>query len=345
MFRVGIVGLGEVADWHERGVGNTPRAAVTAVADLDADRRERRARAWGATPYPDAESMLADAALDWVHVCTPAQTHREVALACIDAGVHVLVEKPFVLDREAFEAVTAAADEAGVRVTVVHNQVYYDPIQRALARVRGGEFGRVHGVSVLWGENNSPGDPDRGEWVLDLPGGEFGEGVVHPIYVGLRAAGYPADESAIGVHTVGDSDLGFDGIAVSFTTADGTACTVQHHSGVPDRRQVVFATDDGHVTADVATQSVTVQRESFGPNATADRPGLAAGRDALTRGLSAATSALRSAVRSAVTGTSPHDTHTPVIRREARAIRGSGPGPTPRAEADWTNRIYTRLVD
>jgi hypothetical protein len=40
----------------------------------------------------------------------------------------------------------------------------------------------------------------------------------------------------------------------------------------------------------------------------------------------------------------PHDTHTPVVRREARAIRGQGDGPTPRAEADWTNRIFTTII-
>jgi predicted dehydrogenase len=38
-----------------------------------------------------------------------------------------------------------------------------------------------------------------------------------------------------------------------------------------------------------------------------------------------------------------HDTHTPVVRREANAIRGAGEGPTPRAEADWANRIYTTV--
>jgi hypothetical protein len=41
----------------------------------------------------------------------------------------------------------------------------------------------------------------------------------------------------------------------------------------------------------------------------------------------------------------PHDTHSPVIRREAAAIRGRGDGPTPRAEADWANRLFTRLCD
>jgi predicted dehydrogenase len=345
VLRTAIVGLGAVAGWHEAAIERTPEAELVAVADIDGSRVERVAARTGVAGYTDLDRLLRDASVDWVHVCTPIRTHYDLAMRCVDHGVDVLVEKPFVRTREEFERLTAAADRASVRATVVHNQVYYPSVMDACRRVERGEFGRLHGVSVRWAEDVDPRRPDRGDWVLDLPGGEFGEGIVHPIYVGLRAAGYPADESAVSVgriDTTGDETVAFDGVTVSYTTADDVACTIQHHSNVPDRRRIDFAAERAHVTVDVATGSVRVQRDSYGPNASGAYPALRAAVD----GLGGAVRAVTDAVWRRVTDAEGrHDTHSPVIRREAAAIRGRGDGPTPRAEADWANRLFTRLCD
>lgn len=349
MLRTAIVGLGAVAGWHEAAIERTPEAELVAVADVDGSRVERVAARTEVAGYTDLDRLLRDASVDWVHVCTPIRTHYDLAMRCVDHGVDVLVEKPFVRTREEFERLTAAADRAGVRATVVHNQVYYPSVMDACRRVDRGEFGRLHGVSVRWAEDVDPRRPDRGDWVLDLPGGEFGEGIVHPIYVGLRAAGYPADESAVSVgriDTTGGEAVAFDGIAVSYTTADDVACTIQHHSSVPDRRRIDFAAERAHVTVDVATGSVRVQRDSYGPNASGAYPALRAAVDGLGGAVRTTVDAVADAVWRRVTDAeSRHDTHSPVIRREAAAIRGRGDGPTPRAEADWANRLFTRLCD
>jgi predicted dehydrogenase len=349
VLRTAIVGLGVVAGWHEAGIENTPGAELVAVADVDESRVERVASRTGVAGYTDLERLLREEAVDWVHVCTPVRTHYDLATACIDRGVHVLVEKPFVRTRDEFERLTAAADRAGVRATVVHNQAYYRPFREACRRIERGEFGRLHGVSVRWAEDLDARQPDRGDWVLDLPGGEFGEGIVHPIYVGLRAAGYPADGSAVSakrIDTTGDAAVAFDGIVLSYTTADDVACTIQHHSNVPDRRRIDFAAERGHVTVDIATQSVRVQRDSYGPNASFEYPTVRAAFDDVRHAAQDTVRAVVGAVKAQVTdGHTPHDTHSPVIRREAAAIRGRGDGPTPRAEADWANRLFTRLCD
>ena len=346
MIRTAIVGLGAVAAWHRRALAATAGTTVTAVADTDADRREQCGREWDVPAYGTLSALLAAEPVDWVHVCTPPGTHRDLTLQCIEAGVDALVEKPFALSRAAFKTVMEAADAAGVRVTVVHNQVYYDPIQRACRRVHDGEFGTLHGVAVEWSEDTDPRTPQRGEWVLDLPGGEFGEGIVHSLYVGLRAAGYPSDADTVGVgrvNTTGDERVDYDGICVRYTTADSTVCTIQHHAGVPDRRRLRFSTDRALVTADVGTQSVWVTQGSYGPNAAAEYPAARAGVDRLRTAVRAAVSGVAvSAKRRLVPSYTPHDTHTPVVEREASALRGEGTGPTPRTEADWTNRL---LVD
>jgi predicted dehydrogenase len=176
----------------------------------------------------------------------------------------VLVEKPMTRTREAYESLVDRADETGHRATVVHNQVYYSPFVRARRLVESGRFGRLHGVSVRWLEDNDPREPGRGEWALDLPGGEFGEGIVHPIYTGLRAAGHPASPDAVDVkriNTTGDPDVEYDGIAVSYRTAGEVTCTVQHHSNVRGNRQVEFLLGEGRLVVDVPTQTVRAYPE------------------------------------------------------------------------------------
>ncbi|NHN62878.1 Gfo/Idh/MocA family oxidoreductase [Haloarcula sp. JP-Z28] len=348
MLRTAIVGLGDVAHWHKAAIETTPGAVLTAVADIDSQRAERVAAAWDVSGYTDLQRLVASEAVDWVHVCTPLQTHFDLAMACIDASVHVLVEKPFVATRAEFERLTAAADRAGVRATVVHNQVYYRPLQTALQRIKRGDLGRLHSVAVHWAEDIDPTVPGRGDWVLDLPGGEFGEGIVHPIYVGLRAAGYPADDASVAIqqcNTAADG-VAFDGIAVSFVTAEDVTCTIQHHSNVPDRRRVVFTAECGHLTVDIGTQSLRYHRHGYGPNSPYDLPMLAGALTDLRNAARTTASAVRETVKTRLSSSySTHDTHTPVVRREARAIEHGGEGPTPRAEADWANRLFTSVAE
>jgi len=347
VLRTAVVGLGEVAAWHRVGIGNAPGASLVAVADTDETRVDRASTEWEVAGYTSLDALLDAEPVDWVHVCTPVATHFDLAMRCVDARVPVLVEKPFVRTREEFEALTAAADDAGVRATVVHNQAYYPPFREARRRIGAGEFGRLRGVSVRWAEDLDPRDPDRGDWVLDLPGGEFGEGIVHPIYVGLRAAGYPADTSSVAIHrTATVEGVEFDGIAVSYATADGVTCTIQHHSSVPDRRRIDFAAEGGHLTVDVGSGSVRSHRRSYGPNAPYTRPMLRAGLRELRNAAGVAAGALARTLRGARSDSGAyHDTHTPVIRRETSAIRGQGEGSTPRAEADWANRIFTGIIE
>jgi predicted dehydrogenase len=346
-----IVGLGNVARWHHRAIERTAGVTLTAVADLDGSVARDRAREWKVTPYTEVENLLTTEQLDWIHVCTPLASHAELARRCLSAGAHVLVEKPMTATRQEYESLVRHADQSNCRVTVVHNQVNYPPFVRARQLIESGQFGEVHGVSVRWLENNDPREPGRGEWVLDLPGGEFGEGIVHPIYIGLRMAGHPANEEVIDVqriNTTGDDAVEYDGIAVSYTTADEVACTIQHHSNVPGCRQVEYFLDKGRLVADIPTQTVSVYPEGYSDNATVDRPILNAAWWSVRNAAAAARSAITVQFKRLLADLrdqefTVHDTHTPVIRQEASAIRGTGDGPTPRTEADWTNRIFTRI--
>jgi predicted dehydrogenase len=123
--RVAIVGTGSIARIHAaalgRGFPEPAGAALVAAADIDANRLGAFAREHGVpATYRELDDLLRDAHPDLVHICTPPHAHHGQALACLRAGVSVLVEKPPVISLREFdelaEAETAAQADAAARV-------------------------------------------------------------------------------------------------------------------------------------------------------------------------------------------------------------------------------------
>src|SRR4030088_727708 len=98
--RAAVVGTGFVGPHHVDAVRRGGYADVVAIVDRDPDRGPRKARALGVErAVPDLASVLDDPTIDVVHICTPNQTHVEFARAVMEAGKHVVVEKPIAIDR------------------------------------------------------------------------------------------------------------------------------------------------------------------------------------------------------------------------------------------------------
>jgi predicted dehydrogenase len=141
---IGVVGLGEIGQVHVRGFQRAPELArVRAVTDLDSSLRAVSAAATGAVAHATLAELLADAHVDAVSVCVPHSLHREVALAAIAAGKHVLLEKPMAVSVAECDEILDAAERAGVRVGVSHNQLCYPPHVRACQLVHSGALGRA----------------------------------------------------------------------------------------------------------------------------------------------------------------------------------------------------------
>ncbi len=140
---IGIVGLGEIGQVHLRGFQGAPGIArVRAVTDVDAGLRSATARACGAADCATLEELLAAEGVQAVSVCVPHNLHREIALAAIAAGKHVLLEKPMAVTSGECDEIIDAAARAGVRVGVSHNQLFYPPHVRACQLLGSGALGR-----------------------------------------------------------------------------------------------------------------------------------------------------------------------------------------------------------
>lgn len=96
----------------------------------------------------DRGEAVADERVDAVFITTPPDTHREIAVAALDAGKHVIVEKPAFIDSGEFDAVETAAARHGRQVLVAENYLY-KPLLRAIrAHIRSGVLGQVRFVAI-----------------------------------------------------------------------------------------------------------------------------------------------------------------------------------------------------
>ena len=130
--RVAVVGAGLMGRWHADAVERVG-GRVVAVVDADAGRGEALARRLAARPAVATELGVAlrENAVHAVHVCTPLPTHEAVVAEGIEAGVHVLVEKPLAGDAATVERLHSLAAARGVLLCPVHQFLFQSGVLRA----------------------------------------------------------------------------------------------------------------------------------------------------------------------------------------------------------------------
>jgi predicted dehydrogenase len=104
-------------------------------------------------------------------ICTPQWTHADLMVACANAGVHALVEKPMALDLKGCDRAIAAAEQADVRLGVISQRRFYEPVQRVKRAIEDGKIGRpVLGTVVVMGYRDEAYyqmDDWRGSWATE----------------------------------------------------------------------------------------------------------------------------------------------------------------------------------
>ena len=171
--RTAIIGCGKVGRIHADALKSVPEAEFVAVCDSDAGRAAAFAGQYSVRPYTDMGDLLKDSGAEAVILCTPHPLHAEPAIRAAEAGVHVLVEKPLAANLADCDAMLAAADKAGVKLGVVSQRRFFEPVRRMRAAIDAGKIGRpALGTFVMlsWrDEAYYRSDPWRGRW--DTEGG------------------------------------------------------------------------------------------------------------------------------------------------------------------------------
>jgi predicted dehydrogenase len=348
--RTAVVGGGTVSDNHLDGLESLPLTTLAAFCDIDPDRVRAVAAEYGITGYTDAETMFEEADLDWVHICTPVSTHLDLATAAIEAGIPVLIQKPITETVEEYEQLAEAAREHGVHVSAVHNHDF-DPAMRELtAALQQDAVGDVRAVDVRYTGQTYPDDERRGEWAFDLPGGEFEEGLPHPLYLLLRVGGYPEAQEDVQVitHCHGDYDKPFtyDGAKLQYCSQEDLLCSATLTPGnVPDKSVTVHG-EDGVLIADLISQTlVTLDRDYQASSIARARNNV----DRAVARLGGNVSNLRRVIdrrRNDDWETKTElDAHAYQFEAEALALTGDREPPVPLEEGGWTIRLVQAIRD
>lgn len=141
---IAIVGTGMIGAVHRRAA-LLAGAEIRGVAASSPQRARDVAQAWGVPhAYRDIEDVVADPQVQVVHVCTPNHLHRPMAQAALEAGKHVICEKPLATTLEDAQALAALAASNALVATVPFVYRYHPVIREARARIAQGELGPLH---------------------------------------------------------------------------------------------------------------------------------------------------------------------------------------------------------
>lgn len=150
--RIGVVGVGWWASFnHIPTINDCPEAEIVAICDLDETRLKTVGDTFGiAARYTDITAMLAEQNLDGVMVSTPHTAHTTPAIAALEAGAHVLIEKPMATSAADGRAIAHAAAKAGREVLVPTGMSFTSFTRQAAHWVADGRIGEIrHAVCQM----------------------------------------------------------------------------------------------------------------------------------------------------------------------------------------------------
>ncbi|QCW02521.1 Gfo/Idh/MocA family protein [Natrinema pallidum] len=346
--RTAVVGAGTVSRAHLAGARNNPEMELVAVCDLDEDLARERAREFGTMAVTDVTELLDE--LDCLHVCTPVQTHFDIARQAIEAGVAVIIEKPATVTAEEVEQLQALSREHETPATVIHNHLFYPAVRTARELIDAGELGHIKSVDTLYAGLTPPDQVNRGSWVFELPGGEFEEGLPHPIYSVLGIGGWPERDDDISAQTVlsdrYEEDFEYDQAQVQYVSEDGALCTVTMLSGTLPQRLHVITGSEKSLVVDEINQSLYEVDEDYTSSV------IARSKKSLDVSLAQVTSTLENA-RSVATSRfddsweteTETNSHCAIFDGFVDAIEGDADVPVPLEQSKWTIRIMETIRD
>lgn len=189
MLKVGVVGCGKMADNHFYQINKIPTCRLVGVCDSELlMARQAAVRAGINAYYDDVDVFLDSIRPDVVHITTPPQSHYELAMKCVDRGIHIYVEKPFAMDFQETDKVLRAASMKGLKVTVGHNAQFSPAMIQMRKMVSSGYLGGrpIHLESYYCYniENKQYAKAllgDSNHWVRRLPGALIQNTISHGI--------------------------------------------------------------------------------------------------------------------------------------------------------------------
>lgn len=159
--KVGVIGYGGAFNMGQAHLNEMKKAGMTptAVAEIDEKRLAVAKTDFpGIETYSSVAEMLKKSAVDLLAIITPHNTHASLAMQCLDAGRHVVCEKPLAITTGECDQMILSAKKNKVVLSTYHNRHWDGHILEAMKHIRAGEIGKVVRVDVQMGGYGKPGD-------------------------------------------------------------------------------------------------------------------------------------------------------------------------------------------
>jgi 2-alkyl-3-oxoalkanoate reductase len=335
--RVGLVGAGYISEFHARAIQRVPNARIVGIADVVQSRAAALAARFNIPRvFPTMEAMMNEG-VDVIHVLTPPDNHAALAIAALENGCHVLVEKPLASNAEEVDRISAAATAAQKSVCVNHSMLYDRFVSKALNLVRSGAIGVPLTFDYF---RSSEYPPYRGGPLpIHYQGGgyPFLDQGVHALYLAESFLGPIEDVKALyGTHG-GDSNLLFDEWRVAAQCQRGTANIQISWNVRPLQNSFVVQGTKGVLRANLFAMWVTHTPQLPLPKAPARA------LQALGEGLSICTQVPANVARFAAKKIVQYDGLHSLVAAFYRALQERAPVPVPAEQARstvyWTHRV------
>ncbi|GKX28393.1 oxidoreductase [Vallitalea longa] len=152
MFRVGIVGCGNIYPMHAYPVNELECTEVVAICDIKEDRAKAKSQELGCKYYTDYKEMIDKENLDVIHICTPHYMHPPIAIYAAQKKVNVLTEKPMSIKLEDAKKMIDTAKDNDVTLGVIFQNRYNKGSQLIKRTLESGELGKIISgkLSVTW---------------------------------------------------------------------------------------------------------------------------------------------------------------------------------------------------
>ena len=182
---VALVGCGYVSNSHLRAWSRIPYAKIVAVCDNNVKAVDKVAREWKIerrfTSVSEISS-LKDITL-W-DICTPINTHKDLAIRAMKDGFNVLIEKPLTISSQDAKEIVDCQRTTNRKAGVIHNWLFEPPVLKAKDCLRRGRIGEVISAQIdVLHTKDDPMTANKDHWSHQLPGGRFSEMLIHPIYL------------------------------------------------------------------------------------------------------------------------------------------------------------------
>ena len=265
-FRVGIIGAGYVSAHHLRALKSLPAVEVVGIADLDQSRAEAVAKSFDLPrAYGRVEDLLASG-VDVVHVLTPPAVHAKLCILALEAGSHVLVEKPMAETPQQCEQMMAAASANGRILGVVHSARLDPIVLRGMEITRSGFIGKVLSID-FHRSSDYPAWPGGGKLPPQYRKGSypFQDLGVHGLAIAEAFLGDVKSANIDFRSTGSDTNLMFDEWTATVDCERGQARLYLSWNVRPIRSQVIVHGTRGVMQIDCFLQTCYVTRLLPGP--------------------------------------------------------------------------------